>query len=140
MIVLLIFFYQFIDSEWTTIEMLRYKNFRISDNIKDLIKWMNSQYVYYYTNDTGGFIGYEWFDAEEKLGSFFYQSNCYDSDEIMNLNYKFIDDFLISKNIYAHYAQWSSSWNLKDYSRGVLIEDQSLSKNDFHSIYCVEFG
>ena len=130
-------FYQFIDSEWTTIEMLRYKKFRMSDHIKDLIRYINSQAIYYSVDDTGETIRYKWFDSEEKLSSFFYQANIYDSYERTNLNYKFIDDFLKSKNISVYYAQWSMLWSLKDPE--VLIEDKSLSENDFQSIYYVEF-
>ena len=117
--------------------MLRYKKFRMSDHIKDLIRYINSQAIYYSVDDTGETIRYKWFDSEEKLSSFFYQANIYDSYERTNLNYKFIDDFLKSKNISVYYAQWSMLWSLKDPE--VLIEDKSLSENDFQSIYYVEF-
>ena len=133
-------FYQFVDSEWTTVEILRHKKFLISNNMKDLISSIDTQAVSFYINSTSDIIGYKWLDSEETLSDFFYQNNAYDSGEMANRNYKFVDDFLISKNIYVFYASWSRRPLRYRESNEVLIADPSLTDSDFDALYCVEFN
>ena len=128
-------FYQLVNSEWTTLELLTCKKINLRHHLNDLIRSMNSQAISFSISDTSGVITYKWFDSEGPLSEFFYESNSFDSSDKMY--YEFVNNFLTSKNIYILYASWSSRFRKNEKEEAIL--DPELCKADFRSIYCVEF-
>ena len=84
-------FYQLVNSEWTTIEGLGYKNFYIGEHLEELISSINSQAITFTINNTSDVIIYKWFDSKDTLSEFFYLCNSFDSSDKMY--YDFVDNF-----------------------------------------------